>query len=686
MKISVIIISYNVCAYLRQCLKSVSKSTGNAEYEVIVIDNNSIDTSVEMVQQEFPQVKLIGNTENTGFSKAVNQAVKIANGDFICLLNPDCVIKTDTLSVLSDYLTQNADVGVVGCKVLNSDGSLQLASRRTFPKLVVTLPRLFGLHRIFPKNRIFGKYNLTHIDDNVIQDTDAVSGSCMMFSRTTVETVGQFDERFFLYFEDTDFCYRVKKSGYRVVYNPDTQIIHYKGESTKFARSVSEENFHQSAYLFFKKYSHEFPLWNVFRLFVWIAIGFRKVGSHLFTHKSSIISWFLDSSLVLMAFYGSMAFWYPHHFGIPVSISYVAEHWKLWTTYLIIWHAVAIWLSLYKKNNLSYGRPLVVSAISFIGVSTVTYFISVFAYSRVVLLFTFLISAFLQAMWRIIVHLFYRQQWIRVSHVPPFFTRNAIILGNPAAAANISKLLDQSPSLFYKVLGVICDQFDGKRDPKIKYLGPVRQLCAIAKQYQVNEIIILEESYSVSDIIEQIQALSGMNIVFKFVPDGHHYLIGKGVVDNIGGIPLVGIDFPLFDRLHLFAKRIFDTILSLLMILLTLPIHIYLWILMKAKKVKIWSPDHIGIQLLEFDVANPLLQKLPYLYSIFVGKISFVGSEVVDYSKPDPGIIIKPGITGLSQLKNGSVQDANNHFEQYYIQNQNLVFDLEILLKSILRI
>ena len=105
-----------------------------------------------------------------------------------------------------------------------------------------------------------------------------------------------------------------------------------------------------------------------------------------------------------------------------------------------------------------------------------------------------------------------------------------------------------------------------------------------------------------------------------------------------------------------------------------------------AKKVKIWSPDHIGIQLLEFDVANPLLQKLPYLYSIFVGKISFVGSEVVDYSKPDPGIIIKPGITGLSQLKNGSVQDANNHFEQYYIQNQNLVFDLEILLKSILRI
>jgi len=596
------------------------------------------------------------------------------------------VIKTDTLYLLAAYLDRRPDVGIVGCKVLNSDGTLQLASRRSFPKLVVALPRLLGLHKIFPKNRVFGKYNLTHIDDNLIQDVDAISGSCMMLSKKIVDRVGSFDERFFLYFEDTDYCYRVKKNGFRVVYNPNTQIIHYKGESTKYSHSFSTEAFHQSAYRFFEKYSHEFRWWHVYKWLVLLAIVFRKFTGYLLTHRTTIISWGIDSTIILAAFYGSMVLWYPYHFKIPVTLNFAVEHWRLWLTYLFSWHAIAIWFSLYKKNNLSYGRSLVVSSISFIVVATITYFISIFAYSRMVLLITFIISAFFQALWRIMIHVLYRKQRIKLSHIPPLFTRNAIILGHPEKAENISDLLNQSPTLFYHVVGIISDIKPAVDKAKLTYFGPLSQLAFQVKHHDINEIIILEESYSVSDIIEQIQSLSGMNIVFKFIPDGHHYLIGKGVVDNIGGIPLVDIEFPLFDRLHLVAKRIFDFLLSSILIFMTAPFHLWYGALRKITKKTVWASGHKSIVLLEFKSEISLIRKLPYLFSILSGDISFVGSQVVDYTLPDPGVLIKPGITGLSQLKSVPIRDANATFEQYYIQNQNLIFDLEILLKSILRI
>ena len=203
--ISVIIISYNVKSYLRYCIKTVKQSIDIPDLEIIVVDNYSFDNSVIMVKNNFPDVKIITNTENFGYAKAVNQGLKLANGDMICLLNPDTMIKEDTLSVLYKYLINNIDTGIVGCKVLDADGNLQLASRRSFPTITTSFTKYLGLSKLFPKSRYFGQYNQTYIDENIIQKVDAVSGACMMFRKQLIDTIGLMDEQYFIYFEDTDF-------------------------------------------------------------------------------------------------------------------------------------------------------------------------------------------------------------------------------------------------------------------------------------------------------------------------------------------------------------------------------------------------------------------------------------------------------------------------------------------------
>ena len=684
--LSIIIVSYNVSDYLRQCLSAIYASTIIDDTEIIVIDNDSFDNSVNMITNEFPRVKLNVNSENTGFSHAVNQGIAMSTGDLICLLNPDSIIKSDTLEILSHYLLSNPDTGVAGCKVLNPDGSFQLASRRSFPRPSVALPRILGLQKLFPNIKMFAKYNQTDQDESAIQDTDAVSGSCMMFKKEIFDEVGEFDERFFLYFEDTDFCYRVKSKGYKVKYIPTTQIIHYKGESMKHAPYNTLAQFHHSAYHFFEKYSHEFKFWFILKVFLKAAIQIRKLATYTKHFRSSIISSIYDTCLIILSYIVGMILWYPYHHGIPITISYIIEHWQLLFTYLAIWFATAIWLQLYKKNNLSYGRALVTSTITFVLVTSITYFMSIFAFSRVLLIITFLSSAFFISLWRIIMHLRYRQRKIKSFEFPPLFTRKAIILGNLKSAENISNLLNRNPSLYYQIQGYIDESFCGKAVDKLPYLGRLHELNDIVKNSQINELIILEESYPVSVIIEQIQNLASSNVVFKFVPDGQHYLIGKGVIEDIGGIPLVDIDFPLFDHIHLFSKRIFDFVLASILIIVTLPIQVFYFIFGKFRGIKIWNTNHTAIKLIELNSNRGFIRNLPYLYKIITGDISFVGSRVINYSEPDPKSMIKPGITGLHQLKKDTGMNSVSEFEQYYIQNHNLVFDLEILLKSILRI
>ena len=251
--ISVVIVNYNVREFLEQTLRSIERASGELDVEIFVVDNHSSDGSIEMVWTQFPRVHVIGNDINAGFGKANNQAIREARGRYLFILNPDTIIREDTLSTFVRFMDEHPDAGAVGCKILNPDGSFAPESRRSFPTPSVAFYRIVGLSKWFPKSPRFGRYNMSYLSPDVVAEVDALSGSCMLvrneaLRRTfeapaapplngmptrTYEGAGLFDEDFFMYGEDLDWCYRIQQAGWKIYYTPDTEILHYKGESTK---------------------------------------------------------------------------------------------------------------------------------------------------------------------------------------------------------------------------------------------------------------------------------------------------------------------------------------------------------------------------------------------------------------------------------------------------------------------
>ncbi len=251
--ISIVIVNYNTRQYLQSCLTSIYRTNPGVAFEIIVIDNNSSDTSVEMVKRNFPQVKLIINDRNSGFAVALNKGIKSAKGVYILILNPDTIVNEGAIDELVSFMNNHRDAGITGGRVLNPDRTLQLTCR-SFPDLpLLFFGRESPLTSLFPDNRFSKKY-LMRDSYNKITEVDAVAGAFMIIRRELFHRCGGFDESFFLYVEDTDFCYRAKQFGYRVYYNPNASIIHYLGRSRAGKREGVILNHYRGMYKFFKKH------------------------------------------------------------------------------------------------------------------------------------------------------------------------------------------------------------------------------------------------------------------------------------------------------------------------------------------------------------------------------------------------------------------------------------------------
>ncbi len=233
MKLSIVIVNYNVKAYLEQCLRSVLEALKGMEGEVFVVDNLSTDGSVEMVQEKFPGVKLIANLENVGFSRANNQAVRESKGEYVLLLNPDTVVGEDVFHKVVAFLDVHPQAGGLGVKMIDGTGRFLPESKRGLPTPTVAFFKIIGLARIFPHSRLFGRYHLGHMPEDGTAPIEILSGACMFLRKKTLDEVGLLDENFFMYGEDIDLSYRITLGGYENWYFPEARIIHYKGESTK---------------------------------------------------------------------------------------------------------------------------------------------------------------------------------------------------------------------------------------------------------------------------------------------------------------------------------------------------------------------------------------------------------------------------------------------------------------------
>lgn len=255
MDLSIIIVNYNTCDLLRNCLRSVFASQGGLQYEVIVVDNCSSDDSVRMVRQEFPQVNLIASEVNGGYAYANNLGLRQARGDYVLLLNPDTVLPPTALRDMLAFMEEHPDAGVAGPKLVLADGSLDLACRRSFPTVKVAFYRLIGLSKLFPKSPRYNRYNLGYLDPDQLAEVDSVVGAFMLIRRQALDQAGLLDERFFAYAEDIDLCYRIKVDlGWKVYYNPAVVVTHYKGQSTRQRFVAMTIEFYRAMWLFHKKH------------------------------------------------------------------------------------------------------------------------------------------------------------------------------------------------------------------------------------------------------------------------------------------------------------------------------------------------------------------------------------------------------------------------------------------------
>jgi GT2 family glycosyltransferase len=239
--LSIIIVNYNTREFLKRCIVSIAENVKEITYETIVVDNNSSDGSAEMIKKEFPKVRLIANKINGGFSKANNQGVKISKeSKYILFLNPDTIVKNMTLERMINFMDTHKDVGASTCKLIMPNGKIDDATHRGFPTPWNALCHFSGLARIFPSSRIFAGYNLGWMDFNSIHEIDVLAGAFMLIRRNAGEEVKWWDEDYFFYGEDIDFCYLLKQKGWKIYYVPDVFITHYKGVSGGI-KSVSKE-------------------------------------------------------------------------------------------------------------------------------------------------------------------------------------------------------------------------------------------------------------------------------------------------------------------------------------------------------------------------------------------------------------------------------------------------------------
>lgn len=653
--LSIIIVNYNVKDFLQSLLLSLNKALKNITNEIIIVDNASTDGSVELIKNNFQNIILIANKENLGFSKANNQGLKISKGKYLLLINPDTIVSEDTISEMINFFENNAGTGLAGCKILNPDGSLQLACRRSFPGPWTSFCKVTGLSCLFPNSKIFAKYNLTYLDENKSYEVDAVSGSFMMFTREVYDNIGGLDEEYFMYGEDLDFCYRIQKAGYKIFYVHNTKIIHYKGESTK--RSTLDETriFYKAMHLFVKKY---FSTSYLVEFILSSAIILRSFISFLGKYKLIIYAITLDVICFEISLYAAEQY----YIGIKKWLGFPGENLiYIYTIPILIQFFVSAVSGVYKKNKLSIFKNIVSIIIGFLILTSLTFFFKQFAYSRAVVLIAYSIFFILVILWRMIFRIFSKTGILN----DEIKQRRILIVGTDDFSTNISEKIESNSIKLNKVIGLIGNTFSevGKSLSNYKIIGSIENIKKVIRDEKINEVVFSTSNLSYFQIMNIVSDCKNMGVEFKLVSKNLDYIVGKTSVEMLDDVPIIELSYNINQFPHKQIKILFDYFFGFIILFFIYP---FIYLIFNRKKQK--------------SELVKMLLKVPF---VFTGKISFVGPKII--SENNSGFNKgRQGITGLWFTDS----DEKNNFEKldiFYSRNQNIWLDLDIIRRTLLK-
>ena len=663
MDISVVIVNYNVRDFLNNALVSIYKALEGMEGEVFVVDNASDDGSCEMVRQSFPGVRLIANAANVGFAKANNQALNLAAGKYLLLINPDTIVQEDTFRTLIDFFNANADVGMAGCKILNPDGTLQLACRRSYPTPWVAFTKVSGLSTVFSSTRLFGRYNLTYLDPDESYEVDAISGSCMMIRRETYAMVGGLDETFFMYGEDLDWCYRVQKAGWKVFYVASTKIIHYKGESTRRSDIDELKIFYRAMRLFVQKH-HRGSL--IFESVIELAIVARGMMAALVRIGKPFVVSVIDFVIVV----ATILFGAYFRSGRFLSFPDYAYPWALIIPSLIVVFSFYV-AGVYSYRKLSISRSFTATLFAFTVISAVTAFVKNFAFSRAVMIVSGVLSLLLLPGWRLAIRLTGAGGGSVTRKT--LFGRRTLIVGTGQAAQEVLRKLRNRPGEGYAVVGFIDvnRQRLGQKINGVEILGSVDTIGKVINDSKISEVIFSTDAIPYSTILSVISKSRRRMVEFKLVPNSLEVIIGKTRFDQLDEIPFIEIQYNIDRMINRLTKRLVDVGVSLVLLILCGP-FVYLTRLISHAQPSAFSS---------------VILSMPH---VLRGSMSLIGRPAAHSdAHPDQaqhGIYLgKRGITGIVQIHSDRPinSEEREQYELYYAKNQSLMLDFEIFLKAI---
>ncbi len=563
MKLSVVIVNYNVKHFLEQCLNSVAAAAEHCETEVFVVDNNSVDGSCNMLREKFPWVKLIENKKNYGFSFANNQAIRQSTGEYVLLLNPDTVIEEDTLKSVCDFMDAHPDAGGLGVKMIDGKGRFLPESKRGLPTPQVAFYKIFGLSKLFPKSKKFGKYHLTYLDKDQIHKVDVLSGAFMLLRAETLNKIGLLDETFFMYGEDIDLSYRITLGGYNNYYYPETTIIHYKGESTKKGSVNYVLVFYNAMKIFARKHFSKGKGAGTMIFFINLAIYLRAAMAIAGRFITNAITPVIDALLILAGFLIITPLWENHLFGEGSAYPH-----DVFVGAMIMY--ISVWLlSLLLSGG--YDKPVKMKNIYkgiFIGAVVI---LAVYALLPTYLRFSRALIL-LGTAWTLIViplvRLLLNYSKLTVFKVNLPKRKKVAVVGSKEECRSLVGQLMSSRTKVSIVAYVSPDSVEDKF-----FAGDVSQLDEIVTINKIDELIFCAKDIQAQQIIKTMLNLSSLKLDYKIAsPDGFS-VIGSNSINTTGelyNIDINAIDKPENRR----SKRMFDFVVSLLIILFS-PILIW---------------------------------------------------------------------------------------------------------------
>jgi GT2 family glycosyltransferase len=626
MKLSIVIVNYNVEHFLEQCLYAVKKAIDTETTEVWVVDNSSVDGSVAMVKEKFPWVKLIESKKNLGFSSGNNLAIRQSTGEYILLLNPDTVVEEDTFEKCIEFMDQHPEAGGLGVKMLDGNGHYLPESKRGLPTPWVAFYKIFGLTSLFPRSARFARYYLGHLPNNETNEIEILSGAFMFMRKSVLDEIGLLDEAFFMYGEDIDLSYRILKSGSKNYYYPETRIIHYKGESTKKGSINYVMVFYQAMIIFAKKHytvRHARMYQFVINMAIYMRAGLALINR--FLKKAFLPA--LDFIAILLLLF-TIKNLYESYSGISYSADLITRGFIL---YAIVWMVSVLYSGGYDKpvklwrivKGLFFGTLIILAGYSLLPEEL--------RFSRAIILLGFgsVLTFYLAS--RYIFSLI----GIKGYSYSGSKTRNFAIAGDTSETERVELIIQQSNRGVFNFIKV-----SPKLDfNKTKFVGSIEQLLDITKVYNINEVVFCAKNISSQKIISAMSELD-TRIDCKIAPPESLYIIGSNSINTSGDLYMLdvnAINRPANKR----NKRTLDIFLSLVMLVL--------------------SP------VLIFFVKNPL-SFIRNIFQVIIGKKTWVG-----YASYPSGV----KQSYLPAIRKGIISpaiNAQNADDENYIRKMNVIY------------